>query len=99
MPADEIPLKLKRLQSECSAMLNRYVEVARVTCEMVCTLEDLPVSKGRRLAIYLQKKREDEALAAHGQATRALLSALGIQPAALVPQPAPEPVPSGNLRN
>jgi hypothetical protein len=63
-----------------------YVEVARVTCEMVCTLQDLPVVKGRRLTIYLQ----DEALAAHVQATRALLTALGVHPP-------PEPVPSDSF--
>ena len=99
MPAQEIPLELKRLQHNCSIMLDRYVEVARVTCEMVCTLQDLPVAKGRRLAIYLQKRREDEALAAHVQATRELLTALGIQPAPPISQPAPELAPSDNFRN
>ena len=99
MPAEEIPLELKRLQNNCSVMLDRYVEVARVTCEMVCTQHELPVAEGRRLAIYLQRTREDEALAAHVQATRELLTALGIQPAPPVSQPAPQPVPSDNLRN
>ena len=99
MPADEISLELKRLQNNCSDMLDRYVEVARVTCEMVCTQHELPVAEGRRLAIYLQRKREDEALAVHVQATRELLTALGIQPAPPISQPAPQPVPSDKFRN
>jgi hypothetical protein len=77
-------------------MLDRYVEVARTTCETVCSLQKLPLSKDRQLVIYLQKRREDEALAAHDKAARALLAALGIQPDLPVSNPASKSIPPGN---
>jgi hypothetical protein len=97
MPTEEI--SLKRLQHNCSVMLDRYVEVARATCEMVCSLQKLPVSRDRRLAIYLQRKREEEALAAHDKAALALLTALEIHPE-LLPLSAkvPQGISSSNSR-
>ena len=91
MPVEES--SLKRLQYNCSVMLDRYVAVARVTCEMVCTLQELPLSKDRQLVIYLQKRREDEALAAHDRAARELLTALGIQPDLPVSKPTSKSIP------
>lgn len=89
---------LKRSQHNCSVMLDRYVEVARVTCQMVCTQQKLPLSKDRQLVVYLQKRREDEALAAHDKAARALLTALGIQPDLPVSEPTSKSIPPGNSR-
>jgi len=74
MNADEI--SLKRMQNNCSVTLERYVDIAKATCEMFNTLRKLPVSKDRRLAIHLQKKREDEALAAYQKAASGLVNAV-----------------------
>jgi hypothetical protein len=61
-------------------MLDRYIEVAKATCEMMGTLRKLPISKDRQLAIYLQRKREEEALVDHEKAARTLLNALEVHP-------------------
>src|SRR4051812_76600 len=78
MAAPEI--SLKRLQNNCTIAWDRYADMARATCEMVSTLRKLPISYDRRLAIYLQQKREDEALAEYQKASHALLRALEIHP-------------------
>jgi len=91
-------LRLKRLQNNCSVTLERFVEVARATCEMAGTLRKLPVSKNRRLAIYLQRKREDEALASYQKAAHGLLAALGIQPDPADSEPAPQPLQGAHTR-
>ena len=79
-------------------MLERFVEVARATREMAGTLRTLPVSKDRRLAIYLQKKREDEALAGYRKASHTLLAALEIHADLPDSEPAPQPIPVGKSR-
>jgi hypothetical protein len=91
-------LHLKRLQNNCSATLERFVEVARATCEMAGTLRKLPVSKDRRLAIYLQRKREDEALATYQKAARELLAALEIEPDPADSEPSPQPLQGAHKR-
>jgi hypothetical protein len=95
MPGAEIPLR--RLQNNCSVTLDRLVETARATCEMIGTLRKLPVSKDRRLAIYLQRKREGEAMAAYQKAARELLGAIEIQPD-LLPDSEPVPLSTANGR-
>jgi hypothetical protein len=47
---------------------------------MIGTPRKLPASKDRRLAIHLQKKRADEAMAACQEAARELVARLEIQP-------------------
>lgn len=96
MPGDE--LHLKRLQYNCSVTLERFIEVARETCAMAGMLRKLPVSTDRRLAIYLQKKREDEALAGYRKASQALLNALEIHPDLPDPAPAANPLPVAKSR-
>ena len=61
-------------------MLDRYIEVAKATCEMMGTLRKLPISKDRQLAIFLQRKREKEAWVDHERAARTLLNALEVHP-------------------
>jgi hypothetical protein len=95
MLAEEI--HLKRLQVNCSVTLERFVQIARGTCEILSTLRKLPMSKDRRLALYQQRRREDEALAGYQKAARALLAALEIQPDPAVAEPLP-PRPSGKSR-
>jgi len=91
-------IHLKRLQNNCSVTLERYKEVAQATCEMFGTLRKLPVSKDRRLAIYLQKKREDEALAAYQKSARGLLAVLEIQPDVVDSETAPQPLQAALAR-
>ena len=73
-------IHLKRLQNNCSVTLERYMDTARATCEMVGTLRKLPVSKDRRMADFHQIKREEEAMAEYRKAARTLLEALEIAP-------------------
>ena|SRR5438270_3264283 len=97
MTVGEIPLK--RMQKNCSLLLDRYIEIARATCEMVCTIRNLPVSKDHRLVIYLQRKKENEALAAYQKASRALMTALENEPDAANAADSPAPRPPGKARS
>ena len=91
-------LHLKRLQNNCSIMLGRLVDVARTTCGMVYSLRHLLLSRDRRLAIYQQKKKEEEALAGYQKASGALLTALEIEPDTVASEPAQRPLSAGNSR-
>jgi hypothetical protein len=84
---------LKRLQMTCTVTLDRYMELAKGTCEMLGTLRALPVSKDRRLEIVLQKKRERKAQVSYEKASLELLSALQLQTdlSDATPIPAPRP--------
>jgi hypothetical protein len=95
MPQEE--LHLKRLQNNCTVTLDRYMEAARETCEMVGTLRKLPVSKDRRLAVFLQRKREEEAMAAYQKSAKMLLAALEIAPDFQASEP--QPLPAGTSRS
>jgi hypothetical protein len=96
MPADEI--HLKRLKNNCSVTLDRYMDVARMTCEMVGALRKLPVPKDRQLAIHVQRRREDEARGDYQKASRELLNALEIRPDLADSEPAPQPLRGGKPR-
>ena len=72
-PADN---RLKRLHKNCEITLERFISLAHESCTIAGKLRALPVSKDRRLAIFQQRKREDEALAAYQKARHELLAAV-----------------------
>ena len=73
-------IRLKRLHKTCEITLNRYLTVANDTCNLTGTLRMLPLSKDKRLEVFLQKKKEDEAQLAYLKARGALLAAIELDP-------------------
>jgi hypothetical protein len=73
-------VRLKRLSKACELTLQRYLAMATDTCNMAGRLRILPVSKDKRLELFLQKKKEDEAHDAYQKARNALLAAIEADP-------------------
>ena len=73
-------LSLKRLHKACEITLERYNTIANQTCSLMGRLRSLPVSKDKRLDVYIQKRKEDEAHDAYQKARNALLEAIQNDP-------------------
>jgi hypothetical protein len=69
-------ISLKRLHKGCEITLERYGAIAGETCKLLGRLRSLPISKDKRLEIFLQKRKEDEAGEAYQKARNALLEAI-----------------------
>lgn len=90
-PMNETDVRWKRLQNNCQVTLERFSASASETCNMISHLRTLPLSKDKRLEIFLQQKREDEALYAYRKARQELVSILESDPeiGKSLPEPAP----------
>jgi len=77
---DDRDVRLKRLHKACEVTLERYFAIASDSCKMTAMLRALPVSKDKRLELFLQKKKEDGAREAYLKARGALLSAIEADP-------------------
>ena len=75
-----VDLHLKRLQRTCEVTLERFTATATDSCHTAARLKRLPVSKDKRLEIYLLKKKEEQALAAYQKARNELLGILEADP-------------------
>ena len=73
-------VRLKRLQKNCEITLQRYTSTASDTCSLIGKLRHLPVSKDKRLEIFLQRKKEEEALNGYLKARQELLSTIEESP-------------------
>jgi hypothetical protein len=73
------------MQKNCEIHLQRLIQVATDTCNITSQLRHLPVSKDKRLQIFQQKKREEEALAAYRKVRAELLEAIESAPDLLYP--------------
>ena len=87
-------IRLKRLHHSCSIALQRYGETANETCRITGRLRLLPVSRDKRLELFNQKKREDEAHAAYLKARNELLAAIECDPDAVTREDSKEAVNS-----
>jgi len=83
----------RRLHKACEITLERYQAVANDTCKLMGRLRTLPVSKDKRLEIFLQKKKEDEAHQGYVKARNALLEVLDSDPEAPMRIEEIEPIP------
>ena len=90
-PTKAPDIRWKRLQNNCEVTLERFTASANETCSMISRLRSLAVSKDKRLEIFLQQKREDEALYAYRKARQELVSVLESDPEAVdsIPEAAP----------
>jgi hypothetical protein len=82
---DSGEIRLKRLHKTCEITLNRYLTVANDTCNLIGTLRTMPVSRDKRLEVFLQKKKEDEAQLAYLKAREALLTVIVMDPERFTP--------------
>ena len=73
-------VRLKRLHKTCELTLHRYMAMAADTCSLTGRLRMLPVSRDKRLEVFMQKKKEDEARDAYLKARHGLLSAIEADP-------------------
>jgi hypothetical protein len=71
---------LKRLQRNCEINLQRLISTATDSCNATEKLRILPLSREKRLEIFLQMKKEDKAFAAYRKARNALLDILEADP-------------------
>jgi hypothetical protein len=75
-----VGVHLKRLHRDCEITLTRYHDIASDTCKLLGRLRTLPVSKDKRLEVFLQQRREDDAMEAYQRARESLLTAIRNDP-------------------
>jgi hypothetical protein len=59
---------LKSLQTKCSITLNAYLDLAKAGCELLCGLNERPLSESKRNEILSHRRQE---LHAHANYTKA----------------------------
>ena len=69
-------VRFKRLQKACEITLERYTVIANDSCNLMGKIKALPVARDKRLEIFLQKKKEDQAYCAYQKARTALFAAI-----------------------
>jgi len=84
---------LRRLHKGCEITLERYEAIANDTCKLMGRLRTLPLSKDRRLEVFLQRKKEDLAHQAYLKARNALLEVLDSDPQGPMRTEEPAPLP------